>query len=248
MSPRAHSVRPADPVAAVVFDLDDTLFLERDYAFSGFRAVARAFVDVLGDPQESAARMIELFDSPHRGRVFNQILREQGKEAEAPVVQRMVDLYRSHKPTISLVSDVDRALRRLRVRYKLGLITDGFSVSQWHKIDALGLRERVDQIIVTSDLTSAECSNRKYANEYSHYGKPCPLAFELMSERLGVQASHCVYVADNAAKDFAAPLVLGWRTVQIKRAGGVYSSAIPTGDPAESVIGTLDELDSILGD
>ena len=63
-----------DPIAAVIFDLDDTLFPEREYAFSGFRAVARAFSHVLGEVESATARMRELFDSQHRRRVFNQIL------------------------------------------------------------------------------------------------------------------------------------------------------------------------------
>ena len=79
------------------------------------------------------------------------------------------------------------------------------------------------------------------------YRKPHPFAFEQMSARLGVSPSACVYVADNPLKDFIAPNRLGWRTVQIKRLGGIYEmcAATPGGEP-QHVIATLDELDRLL--
>ena len=39
-------------VKVVAFDLDDTLYPEREYAFSGFAAVAEAFEQRLGEPAE----------------------------------------------------------------------------------------------------------------------------------------------------------------------------------------------------
>jgi len=236
-------------VRAVVFDLDDTLYLERDYAISGFRAVAKNFCLRLqnGDERSLEARMIDLFDTRHRPRVFDRLLEEIGIPAESGLAQEMIRTYREHYPAIQLPPDSDRALGRLREQAKLGIITDGFSNSQWNKIDALGLRERLDAIIVTSDLRDADCVGRDYAAAYSTYEKPCPLAFDLISERLGVEPRDCTYVADNALKDFFAPRKLGWQTIQIQRVRGVH-----TAKPASEVwaphhiIETLDFLDGLI--
>ena len=46
---------------AVIFDLDDTLYPEREYAFSGFATVAQAFETELGDPGTTVAEMRRLF-------------------------------------------------------------------------------------------------------------------------------------------------------------------------------------------
>jgi putative hydrolase of the HAD superfamily len=244
-------------ITAVVFDLDDTLYLEREYAFSGFGAVAAAFEAELGDRETSAARMRELFDSDDRPRVFDTLLRERGRPVDPQVVRRMVDLYREHAPAIHLCPDADAVLTRLQGRFKLGLITDGPPRTQWAKIDALSLRHRFDAIIVTSelnrqpahDLETVDVTDQQpsSAAEFPPYGKPHPLTFELMAERLRADPPQCVYVADNPAKDFIAPNVLGWLTFQIQREGGIYGHerAGSRGEPAQ-VVHNLADLDALL--
>lgn len=269
-------------IEAVVFDLDDTLYPERQFAFSGFGAVASAFESVLGPAPSAAARMRELFDSPARGRVFDTLLAERAAAGELPqvgdqghtpqvgnqghtpqvgdlghrplteLVADMVRCYRHHLPRISLHPDADRALSRLRAGHvggpgalalggpasgrpiKLGLISDGPAVVQGNKIAALGLAGRLDEIILTDELGPG-------------FGKPDPRAFEMMAQRLNVQPSACVYVADNPAKDFQAPARLGWRTVRLVRSDGIYANAACEGgaEPAHT-ISSLDELDGVL--
>lgn len=223
-------------IAAVVFDLDDTLYLERDYAFSGFAAVAAAFEKELGNPTEAAERMRALFDTEHRPRVFNALLAERDWDDPSKVgelVSRMIDTYRSHSPTITLCPDADAALTRLRGTCKLGLITDGPSAQQCAKIDALNLRSRLDEIIATGELGPGE-------------SKPSPAAFELMADRLGVAHRECVYIADNPTKDFVGPNALGWTTIQIDRHGGIYQDAQPPpGGAPTHHIDSLDELHAL---
>lgn len=220
-------------IHAVIFDLDDTLYPEREYVFSGFDAVAVAFQDRLGDPGAAVVSMRRLFDTEHRPRVFNTALAEKGVD-DAALLDAMIETYRSHRPAISLHPDANEILTRLRPDYKLGVITDGRSVSQWNKIDALDLRGRVDKIIVTDDLGA-------------EFAKPHPQAFELMAEGLGVEHAACVYVADNPAKDFVAPNALGWLTVRIIRPDGIYGD-VPVaadGHPRHTVT-TLADLRAVL--
>lgn len=239
-------------IAAVVFDLDDTLYPEREYAFSGFAAVARAFADKLGDPARAEADMRRLFETEHRPRVFNAIVAERGRCDAAALVPRMVEVYRSHRPAIHLHSDADGLLFRLRANYKLGLITDGGAITQWAKIGALNLRCRLDEIIVTSELVSVGRGQVDMVPSASvlstAFAKPHPRAFELIAERLGVAAGECCYVADNPTKDFVAPNVLGWLSVRVCRRDGIYNEAVvaPGGQPQHR-IDSLDALDMLLG-
>ena len=219
---------------AIVFDLDDTLYPERAFAFSGFDAVAKAFVGELGDPTRTATHLRRLFDTEHRPRVFNTLLRELGIVEDAALIARMVDAYRHHTPSILLHDDADRALRRLAGQVKIGLITDGPQRTQRAKIDALELTARIDAIVVTSEL-GPDC------------GKPAPDAFRRFADMLDVPHETCVYVADNPAKDFVAPNRLGWLSVRVLRTDGIYRDApiAPGGCPTHT-IDTLDQLDALL--
>ena len=220
-------------IRAIVFDLDDTLYPEREFAFSGYQAVAQAFAPRLHTtPVELVTQMRSLFDTPDRSRVDNAILAKADlpqDDADA-LLADMIATYRNHKPTIHLHPDPDAALTRLAARYRLGLISDGPEHMQANKIDALNLRDRIEHIILTD-----------------HWGrqfwKPHPRAFEEIAQRLAVSAEQCVYLADNPTKDFVAPNALGWRTVCVKRPDGIYANRpAPQGGTAQAVIESLDAL------
>lgn len=217
-------------IAAVVFDLDDTLYPEREYAFSGFAAVAKAFADRLGSAGDAAAGMRRLFDTQHRPRVFEALLAELGQAHNPKLVEAMIEVYRIHHPTIRLFDDVEGMLKKLRPNYRLGLLTDGRLATQGLKIDALGIRDRFDAVLITGELGPG-------------FGKPSPRPFELISTRLQVEGSRSVYVADNPVKDFVAPNALGWMTVQVRRPDGLYSDqSPPSGGEPQKVVGTLSDL------
>lgn len=221
-------------IQAVIFDLDDTLYPERAFAFSGFAAVATAFQNQLGDPEPAAERMRQLFDTEHRPTVFNALLSERGVSEDKELIRGMIETYRTHRPSITLHPDADAVLTQLRGKYKLGLISDGPLDTQRSKIDALGIRQRFDEIIITSELGP----NR---------GKPDRTAFELMTKRLQLAPSACLYVADNPAKDFIAPNALGWTTVRIIRNDGIYRDVPPApgGEPGQA-IDTLAGLEGLV--
>lgn len=221
-------------IHAIIFDLDDTLHSERRYAFSGFAAVAKRFQDHLGDPAATAKALEAIFDTPRRATAFDALLASRGIEMDTNLAQQMIEAYRNHLPTISLYADAHAALSRFRTACKMGIITDGRVTTQSLKLDALGLRSRVDEIIITDALGPGRA-------------KPHPQAFELMVQRLDVEPAQCVYVADNAAKDFVAPNALGWTTVQIVRSDGIYSDCKPPpGGEPRRVLESLDDLDSAM--
>lgn len=221
-------------IRAVIFDLDDTLYSERAYVMSGFDAVASAFAGELGDPLTGAATMRRLFDTEHRPRVFDALLEARNLPSDRRLIERMIETYRAHAPSIGLYDDAAAALAQLQDRYDLGLITDGPSASQWAKIDALHLRSHFREIIVTGDWGSK-------------FSKPHPRSFESMADRLHVSPGACVYIADNPTKDFIAPNTLGWMTIRITRPDGIYRDRdAPNHGAARIQISSLNELEGYL--
>lgn len=214
---------------ACVFDMDDTLYLERDYVRSGFESVGRwlkrthcvtGFADVAW----------ALFEEGRRGDIFDRTLERLGRDDLR--VADLVIRYRRHRPRIRMAPDAQRWLERHGGRGGLGLISDGPAASQSRKVTALGLRRLGFDPIVLTDRWGVA------------FRKPAPRAFRAVEKRLGLCGPELLYVADNPAKDFEAPRALGWRTVQIVRPGAIHAAATAPGQVgADLVITTLDELD-----
>lgn len=226
-------------IQCIVFDLDDTLYLERDYAFSGFDAVAEQFTEQVGADFDVAARCRELFDTRDRTRVFNTILHEAGTPEPDALLPKMIDAFRNHAPRIALCPDADAALTRLAGRFKLALISDGYLVAQQAKVEALGLASRIELIILTD----------QWGREF---WKPHPRAYETVASHFNFDHRDCVYVADNPTKDFVAPDALGWTTVMVRRERAIHQDAAAAQGErgkavARHIIRSLDELDAESG-
>ncbi len=221
---------------AVVFDLDDTLFPEREFVRSGFAAVG-AWVQAERGIAGFGAAAWRRFEAGERKRAFDEALAELGVASEPGLVEKLVGIYRDHRPQIALFPEAAEVLGALRGRYRLGLLTDGYAVAQRRKIAALGIDPLFDKIVVTDEL-GREC------------WKPSRVPFQIVIDALGCTGGECVYVGDNPKKDFVAPNELGWLTVHICRAGGEYekenATDIPPGYCARHRIMSLRVLPELL--
>jgi putative hydrolase of the HAD superfamily len=217
--------------SAIVFDLDDTLYLEREYVRSGFCAVGEWFRGEFGFPDFSQ-RAGELFMAGKRGDIFDSVVASYRIEPGPMLISQLVTIYRGHRPAITLLPDAGNCLNTLYGNYPLALITDGPAVSQWNKIRSLGIESLFKTIVVTSELGE-------------EYAKPHPLAFCLVEQRLGLRGPQLVYVGDNPRKDFQAPRQLGWHSIRVERAGGIHSAA-PTSGQAQFRIPDLGGLLALL--
>lgn len=192
----------------VVYDLDDTLYLERDYVASGFRAVDRWCAQELGllGVGEHAWRA---FEAGHRGDTLERGLYAAGFDDVDVWLPRVVEVYRRHKPTIRLCSDSARALHRTEGSH--AILTDGFSETQRAKVTALGL-EGVPTV-VTDELGGPHCR------------KPAAAGFDAVSSMFAAaERSDFVYVADNPIKDLTGAVAAGWRAVRVRRSKGLHCS------------------------
>lgn len=205
-------------IEGIVLDLDDTLYLERDFVRSGFRKVAE-FVERVGvtDEHVAFAHLWEGFESGRRGDAFDSL------HARFPLggrtsVPELVEIYRSHRPDIQILEP--EALSGLaRSGLPLAMISDGDLGTQSAKIDALGLRGLFSVVVLTG--------------EWGHdFWKPHPRAFELVEAELGLPGKHLAYVADNPRKDFIAPNRRGWLSVRLRMPGQLHHDVDAVDDSA----------------
>ena len=189
-----------------VFDIDDTLYLERDYVRSGFDAVGRWAAKWI-HIEDFAEQCWRRFSAGRRRSIFDEVLRESGRKANPELVSALVEVYRTHTPSIALAPDASEALEAISRVASIAVISDGPAASQSRKAEALGLGSFAAPIVLTEILGT-------------EFRKPHPRAFELVSQCR--PASVCAYIADNPLKDFAAPKQLGWITVRVRRPGGLH--------------------------
>jgi putative hydrolase of the HAD superfamily len=210
---------------AVLLDLDDTLYPEMDFVRSAFAAVAADLsTDVGIDAGFTRMRMLQILRRDGRGRVFDAFLHEQ-RLYTSDRVARMLEVYRSHSPTLRLYADVVPTLEWLRsTGVGLGIVTDGLAHVQRAKIEALGLEARVDVVVCTDEL-GPRCA------------KPSRAGFERALEILGVPATRAVYIGNDATKDFYGPRRLGMTAIHIVRAG-VAQVEPPSPDHAPNIVVT----------
>jgi len=199
---------------ALIFDLDDTLYPERAYVMSGFWAVSVWAEKHLGIPQKQGfEELCRLFDSGFHGNTFDHWLKTHGFDPTAWVPQ-LVQVYRTHIPTIAPYPEVPILLQRLRSRYRIGLVSDGYLEVQRRKLTALGLACYFDVIVFSDELGRDAW-------------KPSPRPFQIVIGKLGLTGPEAVYIADNPDKDFIGARQMGMWTVRIRRPDGFYSHLEP---------------------
>lgn len=196
---------------AVIFDIDDTLVSERDFVYSGYRAVSRSLSEEMGLPdQEIAERLIKLSGDGY-ARIFDRLYESLGLKPEEGRIAELSALYSHHEPEIHFYGDVLPALKALKEGgMRLGIISDGDPLRQHNKLKACGGEELFDRIIITDELGDLS------------YRKPDPRSFEIMAEALGSTYEEMAYVGDNPAKDFYIKRIYPIRTVRIVRPYGIY--------------------------
>jgi putative hydrolase of the HAD superfamily len=220
-------------IRAIVFDLDDTLYPERQFVLSGFREVG----DWISRTHGIAGfyeRATRLFNDGRRGNIFDVALDELGVVHAKEFIRQMVAIYRDHKASLALYEDAQWAISNFKKDKKLGVLTDGFLVTQRNKVAALGIEPHFDTII--------------YSDEFGReHWKPSERPYIRIMEVLQCAGKECVYVADNPAKDFVAAKALGWQTIQIRRKDGEYAEIHPSAShAADSVIHSLFHLERLI--
>jgi len=207
-------------IKAIIFDLDDTLFPEREYVLSGFQAVDE-WISSNCSVLDFFKKAVSFFDEGKRGNIFNLVLDDIGISYDEALISKMLNIYREHEPRISLYDDAAEAINYYKQKNQLGIITDGYLVAQKKKINALQIRSSFDAIIYSDEFGKANW-------------KPSRTPYLKMMQALRRKGQECVYVGDNPLKDFLAPARLGWLpSIRIRRDGSLHHSVPTPGDCTE---------------
>lgn len=168
-----------------VFDLDDTLYSERDFEKSGIEFVYKNF-NIKHIELESILN--------NRKNWIEQIIIGSNNQI---TLQMVLDIYRNHFPTIPLYKDAKVFLEKLLSQgSEMSLITDGRSITQRNKLKALGIDSYFKNIIISEEINSE---------------KPSEYNFRMVMNNK--DSENYIYIADNPNKDFVTPNKLGWTSI-----------------------------------
>jgi putative hydrolase of the HAD superfamily len=194
--------------------MDDTLYLERDFVLSGFAAVAAWAETHFGIPQaEGLTQLQAYFEAGVRGDTFNRWLADHNLEVH-PWLAQMIEVYRSHNPQITPLPEAEPTLLSLRRGFRLGLITEGYRAVQQAKLEALGLKNFFEVIIIGGE------------NDRDHW-KPHPYSFLTLLKKMDIPAHAAIYVGDNPHKDFLGARRAGMRSVRMRHPLGLHAQIEP---------------------
>jgi len=212
---------------ALIFDMDDTLYPERQFIRSGCRAVA-AYVERRFDvPLDDA--LGTLLDALRRGRRRQALQALCGVHGlPLGVVPSLVDVIRGHAPTLRLpASSIETLIAARAGGWRIGVLTNGRPDIQARKVAALGLRAFVDQVIFAEDWGSGR-------------GKPEPEPFAVVLERLQARPATSVFVGDDPWCDIFGARRAGLHTIFVSRGPQVTNRARACG--ADWAVRSIDDV------
>ena len=192
-------------IKAVLFDFDETL-QDRTLAFEGYMdaMLKKYFPDI--DEKTAEQYKDDMVKTGNGGYVVRvdwyQALLEKWGCADRLSAQELAEHYDTTFGDHNVIFEhTVPLLKELKKRGKLvGVITNGPSYLQNHKMDESGLREYCDIVVVSGDLG---------------VHKPDKRIFELTAERLGLKCEECVYVGDHPINDIQGALSSGMSAIRM---------------------------------
>jgi FMN phosphatase YigB (HAD superfamily)/carbamoylphosphate synthase large subunit len=200
---------PVGAVQGLVFDLDDTLFDQKDWIVRKLQILWQQAQATLPPQDRFLATAIQILEEGERAHLLDKLCQQLDLPAQA--LPMLISLYRSIvPPSCHVYADVWGTLSQLRrAGYRLGLLTDNPAASQRQKLQVCGLDALFDAVVLTGDLGQP---------------KPSRVAFDAVAQALALPPSRLVMVGDNPFRDSGGALASGWaHAFHIHRDGAFFN-------------------------
>lgn len=179
-----------------VFDLDDTLYKERDYQISGYNSITSLIYRLY---QQDVNCIIKQAIKDKK-----DVLQSICNYLNLPlsVKDSLLWQYRNHIPKLMLDDKTRQTLSHIeKSSLAIAILTDGRSVSQRAKIASLGLSHY--DLYISEELGKDKPDDKRFLAIMDKYPS----------------ADSFIYIGDNIKKDFITPNKLGWITIGLKDDG-----------------------------
>lgn len=179
------------PKYSVAFDLDDTIYYEQDYVFSGFQAIGEYLKIHFGYDQ--VYQKLHCFFLAGLPDPIEKIC----EELNLTIKEKLVDIMRKSPPKIALRPGVMPLLGYLKENnFEIGIITNGRSSTQRMKIEALKIQKFLDICIISEETTSYKPNHEIF------------MQYQLQSMK-----SSYLFIGNNPGVDINPARAMGWKTI-----------------------------------
>lgn len=192
-------------IKAVLFDFDETL-QDRTEAFEGYMD---EFLDTFcaGITEDEREKRKQDMRITGNGGYVNRVewckqLCDMWNWNDAPPAQELAMHYDTQFGNHNVIfPDSPKLLQELHDRgYIVGIITNGPSILQHHKLDNSGLRKYFDIAVVSGDID---------------IHKPDSEIFAYTADKLGVKPEECIYVGDHPINDIKGAIDAGMKAIRM---------------------------------
>lgn len=192
-------------IKAVLFDFDETL-QDRTKAFEGYMdAFMDKYLPALDEKTRNEYKNDMVITG--KGGYVNRVewyssLIKKWNWLDAPSPEELANHYDTTFGDHNVIfENTPILLDKLKKKgYFVGVITNGPSVLQNHKMDMSGLRGYCDLVLVSGDVG---------------VHKPDPEIFKIAAGRLGLRCDECVYVGDHPINDIQGALDAGMKVIRM---------------------------------
>ena len=192
-------------IKAVLFDFDETL-QDRTLAFENYmETFLNTFRPELSEEEREVCKedMRITGKGGYVNRVdwYNQLI-DMWNWKDAPPAEELAHHYDYKFGDHNVVfKNSKTVLRELKKRgYITGVVTNGPSYLQNHKMDTSGLREFCDIVVVSGDVG---------------VHKPDPELFRYTAKLLSLKPEECIYVGDHPINDIKGALDAGMKAIRM---------------------------------
>jgi putative hydrolase of the HAD superfamily len=185
-------------IKVVGFDLDNTLYNQQSFEFEVFEEIANLVEKEFNiDKTNYLNSLKELYFKGVKSKTFDIAMQSLNKNLpsnwEEFVKNRLLPTYRGFRAkNIFLYDEAKNFLDNLKEQnYNLALITNGNSLVQNNKLDALNLKSYFDLILISDDFNPPR-------------RKPDTYMFKKALEYFNIKPNQMVYIGDDLVRDRAS--------------------------------------------
>lgn len=181
----------------VIFDLDETIYCEKQFIRHGFKMVSMYLktrgIDI------SIRELFNYQEKFGRENVIDHVLRERGI-SDRNILLNSIYAYRNNNGVLTPRDGFMEVLDFLPT--KPSLVTDGMGFVQRKKLQNIGLEGRFDRIYFTDEWGAAAA-------------KPSLVCFLDILRQKSLSPNEMVYIGDDPSKDFVNLNLIGVKTIRI---------------------------------